>query len=133
MTHSPAPPREHHDDHRQLADAIRRGSVRRPEQSFGEYYRGRRASCALGAAYEGLYRLPEEAAGIHPKDLFYYYDCLDFTIKFCPQAGCRKHLPLAALIIHLNDVHRWTREHVADWLATLAPTHLPEYETDPDR
>jgi hypothetical protein len=120
MSNEPSTPRTHHDDHRDLAQAIRRGVQRRPEQSFGEYYRGRHASCALGAAYEGLYRLPEEAAGIHPKDLWHYYECLDFTIKWCPGADCRKHLPLAALIVHLNDVHRWTREQIADWLSSLA-------------
>jgi hypothetical protein len=115
----------HHDDHRELAEAILRGSRRRPEQSFGAYYKGRHASCALGAAYEGLYRLPDEAEGIAPKDLFRYYECLDFTIKWCPE-GCHKQLPLAALIVHLNDVHHWTREQVAGWLASLAPSPLPE-------
>ena len=52
------PPVRH--DERELAAAIRFGVKRRPEQAFGEYYQGHRASCALGAAYEGLYRLPEE-------------------------------------------------------------------------
>ena len=34
------------------------GADRRPEQAFGDYFHGRHASCALGAAYEGMYRLP---------------------------------------------------------------------------
>ena len=46
-------PPAHHDE-KELADAIRCGATRRPEQAFGEYYHGPRASCALGAAFEGL-------------------------------------------------------------------------------
>src|SRR6185503_21300406 len=45
-------------DETQLAEAIRHGVVSRPDQAFGNYFQGRRASCALGAAYEGMYRLP---------------------------------------------------------------------------
>ena len=86
------------EDTKALAEAIRRGAARRPEQAYGEYYKGRRASCALGAAYEGLYRLPEMMEGEHPKDLFQYYECLDFQIRRCPE-GCRKQLPLGALIV----------------------------------
>jgi hypothetical protein len=37
-------------------------------------------------------------------------------VKPCPAEGCRKRLYLAALLVHLNDDHRWTREHIADWL-----------------
>lgn len=114
------------DDTKGLADAIRRGAARRPEQAYGEYYKGRRASCALGAAYEGLYRLPEMMEGEHPKDLFQYYECLDFQIRRCPE-GCRKQLPLGALIVHLNDVHRWDRERIAEWLSSLPPCPIPEH------
>jgi hypothetical protein len=32
----PEPPREHHDE-RELADFIRDGAKRRPEQAFGDY------------------------------------------------------------------------------------------------
>jgi hypothetical protein len=46
-----------------LADAIRSGADRRPEQAFGDYFHGRHASCALGAAYEGMYRLPDDMEG----------------------------------------------------------------------
>ena len=36
-----------HLQERELADAMLEGIGRRPDQSFGEYYRGRRSSCAL--------------------------------------------------------------------------------------
>lgn len=112
------PPTRH--DEAELADAIRDGMRRRPEQAFGEYYHGRRASCALGAAYEGLYRLPEEVGQLHPQRLERLFDCLEGTIRRCPE-GCRKSLILAAMIIHLNDDHQWDRERIAAWIADAVP------------
>jgi hypothetical protein len=103
-------------DESELAEAIRFGARRRSEQAFGEYYQGRHASCALGAAYEGLYRLPEEVGQLHPKRLDRLWECLEGTIRVCPE-GCRKRLILAAMIIHLNDDHRWDRERIAAWVA----------------
>jgi hypothetical protein len=106
-----------HHDERELAEFIRRGMQRRPEQAFGDYYQGQNASCALGAAYEAMYRLPTDAEGQHPtRDLDWFFDCLD-TVKACPGEGCRKRLYLAALLVHLNDDHRWSREQIAAWLA----------------
>jgi hypothetical protein len=35
--------------------------------------------------------------------------------KKCPQ-GCSKRLPLASMIVHLNDDHRLSREQIAEWL-----------------
>lgn len=105
-----------HHDERELAEFIRDGARRRPDQAFGDYYQGRTASCALGAAYEAMYRLPADATGKRPtRDLDWFFDCLD-TVKACPAEGCRKRIYLAALIVHLNDDHRWSREQIADWL-----------------
>jgi len=103
-----------------LAAAIRDGMRRRPDQAFGNYYEGRRASCALGAAYEGIYRLPEEVGQLRPKRLDKIFDCLEGTIRRCPE-GCKKSLILAAMIIHLNDDHEWDRERIANWLDAGAP------------
>ena len=111
-------------DESELAEAIRFGARQRSEQAFGEYYQGRHASCALGAAYEGLYRLPEEVGQLHPKRLDRLWECLEGTIRTCPE-GCRKRLILAAMIIHLNDDHRWDRERIAAWVAGTGPTPPP--------
>jgi len=106
-----------HQGEKELASFIRDGIRRRPDQAFGDYYKGRSASCALGAAYEAMYRLPDDPTGQHPtRDLDWFFDCLD-TVKRCPAEGCKKRLFLAALIVHLNDDHRWTRDDVATWLA----------------
>ena len=107
---------EHHGT-RELAAAIRAGAARRPDQAFGDYFVGRQASCALGAAYEGMYRLASDMDGQRPTtDLTAYFDCLEGTMWNCPIEGCRKRLLLSAMIVHLNDHHAWSREQIASWL-----------------
>lgn len=126
------PGKRHHGE-RELAEFIRSGIERRTDQAFGDYYSGRNASCALGAAYDAMYRLPTEASGQHPtRDLDWFFDCLD-TVKPCPAAGCRKRLYLAALLVHLNDDHRWSREQIATWLAGDSPARGIPADTLPAR
>ncbi len=84
-----------HHNERELANFIRHGAERRPDQAFGEYYSGKTASC----------------------DLDWFFDCLD-RVKPCPHEDCRKRIVLAALLVHLNDDHRWSREQIAVWLET---------------
>jgi hypothetical protein len=105
-------PRE---DQLELAAAIAAGARRRPQQAFGEYFDDHGGSCALGAAYEGAYALPEDAHGVRPR-LDRLFDCLENVRRRCP-VGCNKRLPLNAIILHLNDDHHWTREEIAEWLA----------------
>ncbi len=113
-------PNEIRHDEAELADAILHGSECRPDQAFGNYFEGRRASCALGAAYEGMYRLPGEAGGIRPLRLDRLFDCLENTLRSCPE-GCKKRLALGSMILHLNDDHHWTRERIAEWVAPPTP------------
>lgn len=112
--------REHHGE-KELAEFIRAGARRRPDQAFGDYYKGKHASCALGAAYEGMYRLPQDMSGQHPtRDLEWFFDCLEGSLRKCPGGeGCTKTLSLAAILVHLNDTHRWSREQIAAWLDGL--------------
>src|SRR4029450_6893163 len=73
---------------RELASFIRAGAERRPDQAYGDYFKGKSASCALGAAYEGMYRLPREMDGAHPtKDLEWFFDCLEGTVRGSPVEG----------------------------------------------
>jgi hypothetical protein len=37
----------------------------------------------------------------------------------CPAPSCGLVDTVTARVIHLNDVHKWTREAIADWLETL--------------
>jgi hypothetical protein len=101
-------------EQRELADFIRVGSSRGP-QCFGSYFDERGGSCALGAVYEGVYHLPRTHGKLIPDHLERLFRCLDELTKQCPQE-CGKRLPLASMIVHLNDDHRLTREQIAEWL-----------------
>ena len=92
-----------------------RGSSAGRNSPSASTYRGRRSSCALGAAYEGIYRIPLDADGIRPRRLDLLFDCLDNEVRRCP-ACSQKRLPIGAIIIHLNDHHQWSRQQIAQWL-----------------
>ena len=53
------------------------------------------------------------------------------NIRACP-SGCSYSEVIGGLIIHLNDHHHWTREHIAVWLRELNIdlTVRPEKEND---
>jgi hypothetical protein len=91
-------------DQLELADAIAAGARRRPSQAFGEYFDD----------HGGSYALPEDAHAIRPR-LDRIFDCLENVRRQCP-VGCKKRLPLNAIILHLNDDHHWTREQIVAWL-----------------
>jgi hypothetical protein len=103
-------------EQKELAAFIRAGSSRGP-QCFGSYFDEKGGSCALGAVYEGVYHLPRGHGKLIPEHLERLFRCLDEVTKRCPQ-GCAKRLPLASMIVHLNDDHRLTREQIAEWLTT---------------
>lgn len=105
------------DDPMDLAQAIMRGVSRRPVQCFGEYFGDNGGSDALGAAYEGIFLLPRDVRGFHPR-VWRLFDLLENTARRCP-AGCRKFLPVAAVMVHLNDDHAWSRERIAAWVEQL--------------
>jgi hypothetical protein len=101
-------------EQRQLAEFIRAGATH-GHQCFGSYFDEKGGSCALGAVYEGVYHLPREHGKLVPDHLERLFRCLDEVVKVCPK-GCKKRLPLAPMIVHLNDDHLMTREQIAEWL-----------------
>jgi hypothetical protein len=103
-----------HDDEVELAEAILTGVLRRPRQSFGAYFGPEGGSCALGAAYEGIHLLPRDVRGFRPR-VWRLFDILENVSRVCPE-GCRKRIPLAPMIVHLNDDHQWSRERIAQWV-----------------
>lgn len=107
--------RELQSEQRELAEYIRTGSTRGP-QCFGSYFDEKGGSCALGAVYDAVYHLPRDHGKLIPDHLERLFRCLDEVTKRCPHEGCKKRLPLAPMLVHLNDDHIWTRERIADWL-----------------
>ena len=105
-------------EQKELAEFIRAGSTH-GHQCFGSYFDEKGGSCALGAVYEGVSPLPRQHGKLVPDHLERLFRCLDEVVKKCPQ-GCNKRLPLAPMIVHLNDDHRMTREQIAEWLTQEA-------------
>lgn len=99
-----------------LSEAIRLGAMLH-RQAFGSYSHidksGRVfATCALGAA---------RAAG---------YEIESGTLKLsqCPECGDYVWCPAFPLVAHLNDIHQWTRERIADWVETIELERQPANE-----
>jgi hypothetical protein len=97
-----------------LSDAIHAGAKLRP-QAFG-FYQEAGGSCALGAAYEAV-----SVADGRPwtSTLPFDHPWVALLVALmevpCPACG---YLHYENQITHLNDKHRWTRERIADWVAT---------------
>ena len=66
--------------------------------------------------YDAFYHLPRQHGKLIPDHLERLFRCLDEVTKRCPHEGCKKRLPLAPMLVHMNDDHLWTREQIADWL-----------------
>lgn len=102
-----------------LSEAIRLGAMLKP-QGFGNYTDQFGGTCAIGAACE--------AAGI---DAHSSPDVARYEIAYvrpidgaCPECGVARFTGIGGnLIVHLNDTHRWTRERIADHVATIEAQH----------
>lgn len=123
-----------------LSEAMRIGAAKRP-QCRGVYfgYPNREIltpdlepppvkNCAIGAALEGAGKITDlydVTAVEYPLD----EKLAEFGVPFdasmlCPVHECEANIynrdsTLSNTIFHLNDDHFWTREAIADWLASL--------------
>lgn len=114
-----------------LSDAIRLGSMIRPKVDGYFFHDGK--SCALGAALEATGTVYDEGGCKRHRDALrarWPFAVLRFVS--CP--ACGRSMPLAALVAHLNNGgveyfgtgHDWTREAIADFVATVEPADLPD-------
>lgn len=117
-----------------LSEAIREGARLRPQTTEGDYFGrvdGVLCSCALGAAYEArdrrkepIHRTPvEHLEGFAAGDIFdSVFPVVKVQIKcpVMPECGAIKWpADLGWIVAHLNDDHKWTREQIADFVATV--------------
>lgn len=90
-----------------LSEAIRLGAMLHPQYFGAMRKRGARgeviATCALGAADEAGYG-----------HVFGF-----LQVMKCP--ACHEHRAISGNVAHLNDYHGWTRERIAEWVATVEP------------
>jgi len=120
-----------------LSEAIRLGAMLKP-QAFGSLFNGM-GTCALGAA--------ADAVGILDTDTHWFkrdkrapehWKPVATSMAECPQCGADWPLPrtgaftkrdVQTAVVHLNNDHRWTRERIADWVATIEAQQEPSTES----
>lgn len=93
-----------------LSEAIRLGAMLKP-QAYGRFYNGY-GTCALGAALDASGQLPLCNRDFHARVK------RTFGASFW----------LRARIIWRNDVNRWSREQIADWVETIENQHAGREE-----
>lgn len=112
-----------------LSEAIRLGAMIR-RQGYHSLFPAREFSCALGAALE--------AAGVVTPETFDADNIYDPAAAFpvvksirttCPACGGRWLYAFEHVITHLNDDHRWTREEIADYVATFEGAAVTDKES----
>ena len=97
-----------------LSEAIRAGAQMRPRQAFYQLYdSASEGTCALGAAAEAIGILDKENSSYTGKAPVEWKPVAKSRQR-CPE--CRVRDDLQGCIRHLNNVHRWSREHIADWV-----------------
>ena len=99
-----------------LSEAIRLGSMLKP-QGFGHdsARMNAKATCAFGAVQDALGRIVIPVL---------HWPWLTQG-NACPACG-ELDRTLSVISVHLNDAHRWSRERIADWVATIEPSESPE-------
>jgi len=101
-----------------LSECIRLGSML-GSQYFGSWFGHDNSSCALGAA-----SLAIGCADGGEVSRRWEWGWDESVELHCPECGQARRL-YAAIIAHLNDKHRWSRERIADWVATIEPEESP--------
>lgn len=101
-----------------IADAIRKDGYK---QITGHYVIYANVSnneiigaCALGQAALNLQ--------VEPASLQMYIDKLTKdSIPTCPEGhdGAIVYYSLGSMIVHLNDIHEWTLDKIADWVDSI--------------
>ena len=100
------------------SEAIRLGSMLRP-QGFGYQSQQGNGSCANNAAIE--------ASGA--RNVYAAWPWAEVVVP-CPVCSDTR-LPgfargVHGTVAHLNDIHHWSREAVADWVEEQEKRYLPE-------
>lgn len=104
-----------------LSEAIRLGSMLRPNQSYGAMFVAEEnATCALGAAAEALGILDLEYRNAYKDGARAPADWRPVVLQPVKCPGCAlKFSRVDKAVIHLNNRHRWSRARIADWIESL--------------
>ena len=102
-----------------LSEAIRLGAMMQPKRNgvCAILYMDNKGTCALGAAAQAMgLHIPTFAEGYNP--IWAMWPWLQ-TMSTHPVTGER--VEATTNIWMLNDTDDWTRERIADWVATIEP------------
>lgn len=107
-----------------LSQAIREGAKLRPQCMYSAFGMVRTetqwctlGSCALGAAYEAFYQ-KSSVADTELLPQLQKATGIDFTARvWHPER--EQYDDLSEVITDLNDVYKYSREHIADWLSKI--------------
>lgn len=101
-----------------LSECITKGIAMRPKRATGIHFAGNDRSDVLGAAYQGF--TGDEIVHNYQVDgvLERNFPLLKKTVD-CPECGERKRNNLKAIIVHLNDKHRWKRKNTARFVRSV--------------
>jgi len=111
-----------------LSEAMKLGAMVKPkgvDELFTINQRGELASCAIGAAIDALYGEATESTDADgpAHEIYERFGFLQ-SIADCPACLWNDDFHgenVFAIVHHLNDDHNWTREQIADWVATIEP------------
>lgn len=97
-----------------LSEAILLGSTLGP-QIFGDGFdKATMGTCANGAARLAMGHATDHISIV---EIWPWLLCP----ADCPVCGAIFDDTTAMIAMHLNDKHRWSRERIADWVATIEP------------
>ncbi len=103
-----------------LSEAIRLGAMLKPQAFSGAQWPEK--SCALQAACDAL---GMDGTDVMPFLAKYPWAHRKVTCPACNVMDKPRAIH-CVIAFHLNDDHRWTREQIADWVATIEPQDAPE-------
>jgi len=103
-----------------FSEAIREGAKLRP-QGFDRLLNDKGQSCAIGAGLDAMGLLDataeERMFDNGELDVYSYMTETHLPSFSCPHPNCDKsYYSLRDCVLDLNDVHKLTREAIADWL-----------------
>jgi hypothetical protein len=109
-----------------LSEAILLGSTLHP-QGFGDFrvagpISGQLLTCAWGAAHDAVGMVDDD----DDEPLNWRWSTVEGEVH-CPQEECNRTQNYhGTMIVHLNDEHKWSRERIAEWVATVEPAESQE-------
>jgi hypothetical protein len=114
-----------------LSEAIRLGAMLKPQARSMHSQWG---TCALGAAADAIGVLPE----LKPENSGAYGRAHLALIRRWPLLGTPIENPISGTsesvrdaVMWLNDHGKWTREQIADWVATIEAQHEQQATEQP--